>query len=173
MRENYLKHLEEQKNEGCNVKGFLEVSKAAGNMNIVPGKFILQNARYVVDSELFSREGGVFNISHVINHLSFGNDFPGQCSRGPSDSAGMTNPLDGETKIWREPDVSGMFEYFIKIVPTIYEDITGEVIRTNQFSVMKYTHRIPLHDWTARGVPGTLSLSVSSDFSQVFSCYLT
>lgn len=77
MKENYKKHLEEQKNEGCNIRGFLVVGKAAGNMNIVPGKFILQNSRYVVDSELFNPDGGIFNTSHIINHFSFGDEFPG------------------------------------------------------------------------------------------------
>lgn len=77
VKENYKKHLEEQKNEGCNVKGFVVVGKAAGNVNIVPGKFILQNARYVVDSELFNQGRSAFNTSHTIHHLSFGDEYPG------------------------------------------------------------------------------------------------
>lgn len=80
----------------------------------------------------------------------------------------MTYPLDGEMKIWKETDTSAMYEYFVKIVPTAYEDILGQITATNQFSVMKYVHRIPLHDWTARGVPGTLALNTSTQHSRLF-----
>ena len=33
---------------------------------------------------------------------------------------------------------SGMFQYFVKIVPTTYESLSGAVINTNQFSVTEH-----------------------------------
>lgn len=55
----------------------MKVGRVNGNFNIVPGKFIQKNARYAVDSKLYEHIGGVFNMSHTINHLSFGQYYPG------------------------------------------------------------------------------------------------
>jgi len=47
-----------------------------------------------------------------------------------------------------------MYEYLVKIVPTIYGDIFGSEIMTNQFSAIKYIHKLELHGMNTRGVPG-------------------
>jgi len=130
VKEKYLEHLQEQKDEGCKVQGFLTVSRVAGNFNILPGKFIVQNSRYVVDSKLYHHEIGVFNTSHTVHHLSFGDSYPG-----------MHNPLDGESRIWLDKETSPMYEYFVKIVPTIFEESSSR-LETNQFSVMEYVQTI-------------------------------
>ena len=66
-----------------------------------------------------------FNVTHQIKRFSFGTDFPGQ-----------TNPLD---KVWtHSPSGAGVSSYFLKVVPTQYEFLSGEVVRTNQFSVTQY-----------------------------------
>jgi len=153
VKEQYLQHLQEQKEEGCNVRGFLTVGKVAGNINIVPGKFLMQNARYVVDSYIFNKVSGQLNISNVITHLSFGEEFPG-----------MHNPLDGEENIWTDHNVSPMYEYFVNIVPTVFESQYGDTIWTNQYSFMKYIQKINLHSATARGVPGFF---IMYDFSPI------
>lgn len=51
--------------------------------------------------------GSGYNISHVINSLSFGEYFPG-----------MHYPLDGVTRML--PSGTGMHQYFVKLVPTVY-----------------------------------------------------
>ena len=61
-------------------------------------------------------------MSHVINKLSYGKDFPG-----------LVNPLDGATAMQTGPHM--MYQYFIKVVPTLYVDRRGTVLRTAQFSV--------------------------------------
>ena len=43
-----------------------------------------------------------FNISHTINSLSFGDNFPG-----------IKSPLDGESRIVE--DTHGMYQYYIKV----------------------------------------------------------
>jgi len=68
--------------------------------------------------ELSLLEGG-FNITHKINKLSFGTEFPG-----------VVNPLDGAQ--WTQPASDGTYQYFIKVVPTIYTDIRGHKIHSNQ-----------------------------------------
>ncbi|KAK1354557.1 hypothetical protein POM88_047813 [Heracleum sosnowskyi] len=59
-----------------------------------------------------------FKISHKINRLAFGY-FPG-----------VLNPLDGVQ--WTQEPPSGMYQYFIKVVPTVYTDATGSTIQSNQ-----------------------------------------
>jgi len=127
VKEHYVEKLEKQKHEGCHVKGTMHVARVQGNFNIIPGKFLIKNARYVVDSKLFQHSAGIFNISHTVNHLSFGDLYPG-----------MSNPLDGDSNIFTDPNVANMLEYMVKIVPTVYENSYGEQIRTNQFSALDY-----------------------------------
>eukprot|EP01125_Pyxidicula_operculata_P016401 TRINITY_DN5635_c0_g1_i1.p1 TRINITY_DN5635_c0_g1~~TRINITY_DN5635_c0_g1_i1.p1 ORF type:complete len:381 (+),score=72.36 TRINITY_DN5635_c0_g1_i1:67-1209(+) len=143
VKEGFMDKLKEQQNEGCRVHGALSVERTGGNVNIVPGKFIVQNSRYVVDSNVFNF-AGTFNISHTILHLSFGEEYPG-----------MKNPLNGVKKLWNDDKASPMYEYFAQVVPTTYiED--GRLIDTNQFSVTEYVEPIQHSDqgYTGRGVPG-------------------
>eukprot|EP01125_Pyxidicula_operculata_P005192 TRINITY_DN1882_c0_g1_i4.p1 TRINITY_DN1882_c0_g1~~TRINITY_DN1882_c0_g1_i4.p1 ORF type:complete len:360 (+),score=55.91 TRINITY_DN1882_c0_g1_i4:153-1232(+) len=144
VAEGFISDIEKQKEEGCRVHGSIAVSRVAGNFNIVPGKLILQNSRYVVDSDLYRLDGG-FNVSHTVNHLSFGKEYPGR-----------KNPLDGVSKIWTQPGISGMFEYFVKIVPTVYEDRSNNIINTSQFSVTEHSQQIGVFNGfqTSSGVPG-------------------
>lgn len=46
-----------------------------------------------------------------------------------------------------------MFQYYIKIVPTVYEPLDSAVINTNQFSVTEY-YRIIDHQAGGHGIPG-------------------
>ncbi|XP_034168714.1 endoplasmic reticulum-Golgi intermediate compartment protein 3 isoform X2 [Pangasianodon hypophthalmus] len=92
-REGFSQKMQEQKNEGCQVYGFLEVNKVAGNFHFAPGKS--------------------FQQSHV--HASM------------------------------------MYQYFVKIVPTVYVKGDGEVVKTNQFSVTR-------HEKIANGLIGDQGL---------------
>ncbi|KAG8517818.1 Endoplasmic reticulum-Golgi intermediate compartment protein 3 [Galemys pyrenaicus] len=105
-REGFSQKMQEQKNEGCQVYGFLEVNK--------------------------------INMTHYIRHLSFGEDYPG-----------IVNPLDRTNVI--APQASMMFQYFVKVVPTVYMKVDGEVLRTNQFSVTR-------HEKVANGLMGDQGL---------------
>jgi len=143
VSEHLMDNLQNQKDEGCRVQGSLKVERVGGNVNIVPGKFIIQNSRYVVDSDLFQFNGD-FNTSHKINSVSFGRDYPG-----------IKNPLDGKTIIWKDKG-SPMYEYYVTVVPTIWEDSSGE-FSTNQYSVTDYMEVIKKQDdntFQGRGVPG-------------------
>ncbi|XP_068661424.1 uncharacterized protein [Aristolochia californica] len=116
-REGFIQKIKEEAGEGCNVHGFLEVSKVAGNFHFAPGKGFHQSSFLVQDLLALSSE--TYNISHKINKLSFGDEFPG-----------VINPLDGVQ--WNQPAAAGMYQYFIKVVPTIYTDIRGRKIHSNQ-----------------------------------------
>lgn len=63
-----------------------------------------------------------FNISHTINTLSFGDNFPG-----------ISSPLDGQTRM--VVDTHGMYQYYIKVVPTRYKPLyggSGSTVGSNQ-----------------------------------------
>ncbi|XP_058846660.1 endoplasmic reticulum-Golgi intermediate compartment protein 3 isoform X3 [Acipenser ruthenus] len=125
-REGFSQKMQEQKNEGCKLYGFLEVNKVAGNFHFAPGKSFQQSHVHVHDLQSFGLDN--INMTHFIRHLSFGEDYPG-----------IVNPLDG-TNVAAE-HVSMMYQYFVKIVPTIYVKADGAVVKTNQFSVTRHEKR--------------------------------
>ncbi|KAL0325008.1 UNVERIFIED_CONTAM: Endoplasmic reticulum-Golgi intermediate compartment protein 3, partial [Sesamum radiatum] len=81
-REGFLQKIKDEEGEGCNIYGFLDVNKVAGNFHFAPGKSFQQSNVHVHDLLAFHKDS--FNISHRINRLAFGDYFPG-----------AVNPLDG------------------------------------------------------------------------------
>ncbi|XP_019461840.1 PREDICTED: endoplasmic reticulum-Golgi intermediate compartment protein 3-like isoform X2 [Lupinus angustifolius] len=118
-REGFLQRIKDEDGEGCNVYGFLEVNKVAGNFHFAPGKSFQHAGAHVHDLLPFQKDS--FNLSHHINRLAFGEYFPG-----------VINPLDRVK--WTQGTRSGMYQYFIKVVPTVYTDVNGHTIQSNQFS---------------------------------------
>ncbi|KTG36481.1 hypothetical protein cypCar_00016371 [Cyprinus carpio] len=162
-REASARRCRNRRNEGCQVYGFLEVNKVAGNFHFAPGKSFQQSHVHVHAVEIHDLQSfGLDNINmtHYIKHLSFGKDYPG-----------IINPLDGTNVA--APQVAGlidsliyysaraiqkkielasmMYQYFVKIVPTIYVNGDGEVVKTNQFSVTR-------HEKVANGLIGDQGL---------------
>lgn len=142
LREGWKDKLQEQKNEGCLVTGHLEVNKVAGNFHFAPGKSFQQHHVHVHDLQPFGSTQ--FNLSHHIRHLSFGHEYPG-----------IKHPLD-DTYIPAE-DAGSMYQYFVKIVPTTYRKLNGEVVKTNQFSVTKHK-RVIRQVSGEHGLPGVFVL---------------
>lgn len=139
-REGFTKNLMEQQGEGCEVYGYLEVNKVAGNFHFAPGKSFQQHHMHVHD--LQPLKWAEFNISHTVVRLSFGKEYPG-----------IVNPLDGVVK--EEMGGAGMFQYFVKVVPTIYSGLDGIVINTNQFSVTEHYRQLSTKGETGgHGLPG-------------------
>ncbi|KAM7257006.1 hypothetical protein ACFE04_012747 [Oxalis oulophora] len=122
-REGFLQRIKDEEGEGCNVYGFLEVNKVAGNFHFAPGKSFDQSNVHVHDLLTFQKES--FNISHKINKIAFGDHFPG-----------VVNPLDKVR--WTQETPNGMYQYFLKVVPTVYTDQYGHTIQSNQFSVTEH-----------------------------------
>lgn len=142
VREGWKDKLQEQKNEGCAVTGHLEVNKVAGNFHFAPGKSFQQHHVHVHDLQPFGSTQ--FNLTHHIRHLSFGHEYPG-----------LKHPLDN-TYVAAE-DAGSMYQYFVKIVPTLYKKLNGEVVKTNQFSVTKHK-RIIRQVSGEHGLPGVFVL---------------
>jgi len=152
-REHWKDSFTAQQNEGCQIYGYIEVSKVAGNFHIAPGKSFQQQHVHV---QLLSvgKDGRIslnmhdlqpfgakqFNVSHHIHSLSFGVPIPG-----------VHNPLDG-TNVSAESG-SLMYQYFVKIVPTVYKKLSGEAVWSNQFSFTK--HKRPVRQLSGEhGLPG-------------------
>ncbi|CAN1142276.1 Endoplasmic reticulum-Golgi intermediate compartment protein 3 [Linum perenne] len=119
--ENMIKKMKQAltNGEGCRVYGTLDVQRVAGNFHIS-----VHGLNIFVAQMIFGGPKHV-NVSHIINNLSFGPNYPG-----------IHNPLDETERIIH--DTSGIFKYYIKIVPTEYRYISKEVVPSNQFSVTEY-----------------------------------
>jgi len=116
--------------ESCQVFGFFEVNKVPGNFhisshayqNIIPA-FMNQNKLTTID------------LSHQINHISFGDDSDLKQIKSKFDK-GVLNPLDGKTRTKKETDkdVPLLTQYYINVVPTTYEDLSGKQYYVHQFT---------------------------------------
>lgn len=138
-RDGTVDKMKQQKDEGCRIYGYLEVNKVAGNFHVAPGRSFQQHHVHVHDIQPLS--GQKFNLSHEIMHLSFGTDYPGQ-----------VNPLDNTGQITEKE--STMFQYFVKIVPTTYVKLSGQILFTNQYSVTKHQKVISGGLFGEQGLPG-------------------
>ena len=66
-----------------------------------------------------------YNASHTVRSLTFGPVFPGQLS-----------PLNGVSS---EPtERPAMYQHYIKVVPTVYEQLDGTIVDSNQFSASDF-----------------------------------
>ncbi|KAL0849130.1 hypothetical protein ABMA28_013479 [Loxostege sticticalis] len=125
--------------EGCQLYGYMEVNRVGGSFHIAPGKSFTINHVHVHDVQPFS--SSVFNTTHIIRHLSFGTDI----------KSGNTAPLDGITGLAKEGAV--MFQYYLKIVPTMYVKLDETVLHTNQFSVTRHQKSVSNANMES-GMPG-------------------
>lgn len=75
------------------------------------------------------------DLSHEINHLSFGNQGDLQEIRKKF-KQGLLNPLDGVKRIKNKElkNLGVQHQYYISIVPTIYQDIKSNSYFVNQFT---------------------------------------
>lgn len=133
-----------QAKEGCNIQGYISVSKVAGNVHFAPGQSYQQKSIHLHDLQPFGKNFA-FNISHVIHNLSFGFEYPG-----------MYNPLDSHLEIDQLGSTTSgntMYQYFIKIVPTQYWKVNGAVLKSNQYSVTKHQRQVKM-SISENGLPG-------------------
>ncbi|KAG2483070.1 hypothetical protein HYH03_018053 [Edaphochlamys debaryana] len=118
----YTESIKEQTGEGCHMWGMLEVNKVAGNFHFAPGRSYQQGSMHVHDIAPFG--DAVIDFRHTVHKLSFGQPYPG-----------MKNPLDGAKAGYTAAAATGMFQYFLKVVPTSYTSLSNRTLATNQFSV--------------------------------------
>ncbi|KAK7574262.1 hypothetical protein V9T40_011453 [Parthenolecanium corni] len=129
--------------EACQLYGSMEVNRVAGSFHIAPGQSFSISHIHVHDVQPYASD--MFNTTHHIKKLSFGTEI---------DSAldGLyTSPLDGHIGLAMEGAM--MFNYYIKLVPTIVETVDGKIYHTNQFSVTKFEKRLTIAEGDS-GMPG-------------------
>jgi hypothetical protein len=143
----YLTNMKEQFAEegGCQVSGKISLTRNAGHFHFAPHKKLHAGGQEGSQAglfnlmELLSFTFDQFNVSHTVNSLSFGDNFPG-----------INSPLDGQSR--NVVDTHGMYQYFIKVVPTRYRALGQPEIESNQYSVTE--HMSHLSPGSGRGLPG-------------------
>lgn len=135
--DSWVQKLNEYKDEGCRVYGKIQVAKVAGNFHIAPGDPFRTHRSHAHD--LHSINPRKFDTSHVINHLSFGNPYPGKLY-----------PLN--QKEFNTEKGGIMFQYYLKVVPTLYVHLNRtDPIFSHQFSVTTNQKDVTV---AASGLPG-------------------
>jgi len=114
----------EQKGEGCNFHGTMTVKRVPGNWHISA------HSRQHLLQQLFGQEP--MNLTHYIHSISFGEH--GEDTFAEIENL-VVNPLSGSKKIVTEHKVGEgrSFEYWVKIVPMMYEKLNGQTIDSFQY----------------------------------------
>lgn len=97
------------------------------------GESVVRDGRFI--HQFQPQDAHNFNASHIIHDLSFGDPFPGM----------PINPMSKLTRIASEDQGTGLYQYFIKLVPTIYEGRGGDMTFTNQFSFTERFRPLAAH----------------------------
>lgn len=70
IREGYFQRIKEEEGEGCNIHGFLDVNKVAGNFHFMPGKSFHHSKIHVDDLLAFQTESyDVSSLSYFFLHF--------------------------------------------------------------------------------------------------------
>ena len=116
-----------KKGEGCNLSGYLLLNRVAGNFHIAMGEGIERDGRHI--HTFNPEETPDFNASHIIHDLSFG---PTGARAGFGEESQTT--LNGVSKIvTKQHGTTGLFQYFIKVVPTTFVSTRGVKVDTNAY----------------------------------------
>lgn len=132
--------------EGCRVAGYVKVNRVPGNIHLST-----YSHSYLFGS--LYQETRNINISHTINHLSFGVDTDISYVRKNFEDTGIVSPLDGVEQIVHERQAnsamslfgnfggsqaggveSAIFEYYTKVVPTTYRSLNLPPVHVYQFT---------------------------------------
>ncbi|KAF7732577.1 Endoplasmic reticulum-Golgi intermediate compartment protein 3 [Apophysomyces ossiformis] len=151
VREGWRERIEKQSNEGCNLHGHLLVNKVRGNFHIAPGSAFQTSNMHIHDLQTFlagAPDGHTFDLSHRIHSLKFGPD-----TDDKNEVVALTNPLGGTEKTTNQ--VRTLYQYFLKIVSTELQPLSGPATFTNQYSVTQNERVLDEH---TSGLPGVFFL---------------
>jgi len=144
---------------GCTLRALLTVPKASGSFHVALGDTEQRSGAQSAQSgnvalRHFSiAELQAYNASHVIHSLAFGS--------ADALPPGYANPLDGTANAVEKG--AARFQYFIKIVPTVYHPLSGKPSMSNQFSATEHTTRVNL----AQGIVPHPGVFFKYDFSSI------
>lgn len=110
----------ETEEEGCRIAGYMEFGRVNGNFHIAMGEGVERKGQHI--HTFLPEDTSRFNVSHVIHELRFGPVYGDNVTSQKSRNSMEKTSLNGVSKIVTQDNgVSGMFQYFIKIVPTSYK----------------------------------------------------
>lgn len=113
---------------GCRVRGSLRLKKVAGSFHVAAPRQLVQldgHFAYAVPPEVLAS----YNASHTVHSLAFGPPFPGQVNPILEYTPGRGS-AEGEG-----PD---MWQYHLRVVPTLYTTLYGSVTDSQQYSVTDF-----------------------------------
>jgi len=118
--------------EGCHVFGYVRVNKVPGNVHLST-----YSHSYLFGS--LYQETRNINITHHINHISFGEDKDISFVKNNFKGTGIVAPLDGVHQVVAEKKTntyadSAIYEYYTKVVPTTYIPLDTEPLFVYQFT---------------------------------------
>jgi hypothetical protein len=127
-----------QNSEGCRIQGDISVMRVPGNFHISSHAF----SRIL--SQLAAEGLYKFDVSHKINHISFGDKKDLQEIKEEF-NVGVVSPLDGT--LINDHSEHKVIEYYIKVVPTTYVNLSGKSYHVHQFTSNQNTltqqHQVP------------------------------
>jgi|EP00161_Ancyromonas_sigmoides_P023189 hypothetical protein len=154
-KENIATRLEQERHEGCRIHGTINVQRVAGNFHFAPGKSF-QHAQFHVHDFMSLGDASKYNMTHKIYSLSFGEHYTDLVDK---------LPLHDEVRI---PQVPGMFQYYVKVVPTEHRLSDGHVGRSNQYSYTEHFKPASPHA-AGRTLPGVFFIYDISPILVVYS----
>lgn len=118
--------------EGCRVSGYVRVNKVPGNIHLST-----YSHSYLFGS--LYQETKNINITHTVNHISFGEDKDIGYIKTNFANTGIVSPLDGVVQVAQPPKPgsfsdSAIYEYYTKVVPTSYIPLDRPPLHVFQFT---------------------------------------
>mmetsp|Transcript_16272 Transcript_16272/g.27496 ORF Transcript_16272/g.27496 Transcript_16272/m.27496 type:complete len:415 (-) Transcript_16272:109-1353(-) len=145
--------------EGCMVSGTMSVNKVAGNFHIAHGESIVRDGRHI--HQFNPALAPKFNVSHTIHSVSFGEKYPSM----------PANPLDGASKIIGADENTGLYQYFVRVIPTIYTNEYGYKHYTNQYTITDRFRPLTIPKAPSNGLPGNVEKPQEAVLPGIFFVY--
>ncbi|ORX50590.1 DUF1692-domain-containing protein [Hesseltinella vesiculosa] len=117
--------------EGCRAQGNILVKQLRGNFHFSAGESFSFGSQHVHDI----RFGEQYDFAHKIHHLQFGEELGRVYGIRNAKSFKMITPLDGNNFDNKQPNTA--YQFYLKIVPTEFDFLNGNSLRTFQYSVSR------------------------------------
>jgi len=158
LRDSHNPFSQVESGEGCRIRGVMSVNKIAGNFHVAHGESIVRDGRHI--HQYNPREAPSFNVSHTIHKVAFGDDFRGM----------EVGPLDNLERIVARDLGTGLFQYYIKVVPTVFTDAFGRQVHTNTYTMTERFRPLSIKSGSPEAVlPGVFFIYDISPFMRQIS----
>lgn len=149
--EGWTEKIAQQNSEGCRISGMVRVNKVIGNFHFSHGKAFQNNFMHVQQLVPYLKDNNHHDFGHVIHKFQFEADYQGtspsdahtivgDLTRSLKKKLNIVNPLDGAIVHPEESDY--MYQYFLKVVSTSFNLLSGGTINSHQYSVTQFERDI-------------------------------